>query len=166
MNKIPNKKQFSYNMEKLLGVESSQTQEPFGEISLVISNMPSYGSWRGLHNGVHALNGSEGISSTKHSWKFGDRYSGIKLYGYLPATTKTKQYVSVCYYTADPDSTHSYNERYSDKYSTKTYYASTTDIASVPSIAYAGRKVFDWSVRLNGVTFTFSKGYDWSRGNM
>jgi hypothetical protein len=121
--------------------DSSDSSNPaVSEVVLTISGM--LGTWGGLGNGTHSLDGTESIGAEYHYWtyNYGDS-NGMKLGVH---TTSAVSEVRIDY--AGDSRRYSY----------------TAGFNPTPSIA---DRLFR-SATFGGVTFTWSKGADWDRGNM
>jgi hypothetical protein len=142
-----------------------------GEVTMVISDMVG-DNWNGLGNGTHGLDGKEvrfgagthqiaAPTAVFHSWAFqlglpdsGSWFSGsnlLKLRNFLGAigsdTASFSQWLL------------RYNGSYTSIYSNQ--------IPRLKTIADIGETAKCWSTAvIGGVTFTWSEGVDWSRGNM
>ena len=106
-------------------------------------------NWMGLGNGTHALDGFEYDSSQQHQWV----NTGMG--------TGTEHYSDILFFNVQTAASYS---RVIMKYNdSKKTYSYTTGITVTP--ASIQDRLFR-SATISGVKFTWSKGADWSRGNM
>ncbi len=154
--KMPKKRtsarSFNYDISSLL----AYPPPPLSEVVMTISGMTGE-NWNGMGNGSHDLDGSETIKTwasvggdhweASHKWSYG----GSKLYltheiqGPFGSPTSSWERWELSY-NGSNDVSHSFGD-----------YGTT--VASIGAFCFS-------STTISGVTFTWSQGTDWSRGDM
>ena len=161
MEKLANRRSFDYDVRSMLAYPP-QENIPYNEVVLTISGLPGSGggdgTWNGLGNGTHYLDGSEILTNYDHKWFFNSSGSSKPSNLRFSATSATQGAAWATYVWM------SYNNSYDHIYVT----GGTTQTPSIsplpgPSIQ---DHAFGRSLTVQGVTFTWNKGANWSRGNM
>ena len=135
--------------------DESSSSTVVDEITMTISDLPSGKTWCGLNNGTHSLDGTETVSQGGHRWLYQNGTEQLKLEATWLLTTSSAAYSNQQWYL-----------QYGGNHAgTLTVYSPAN--APYASIGYNGQYTPNgWTATINGVTFTWSKGTDWSRGNM
>ncbi len=150
---VENGRDFNYDISSLLAYPPPPLPS---EVVMTISGMDGE-NWNGLGNGTHDLDGSENLDAItgstgygQHRWRLGDwGDDSLRLRNYIYLASGAFAFSILAWYFF-------YNGS-SASASTWSAYSQTT-----PSI----RDFCFTSTTINGVTFTWSKGTDWSRGEM
>ena len=164
MNKLPNKRNFDYDMKKLLGLE----QPPIvSEVVLTISGLTDDHLWAGLGNGTNYEDIEERFAteSDRHYITFKDPNITNKdtHFGYISlGARQTDTNRVLCPYFLGYMKAASSSTRTSD-----TATINTTNIpTSMTALWYYNGHSFNFTHMGDSVTLTISKGSAWSKGNM
>ena len=163
MNKLPNKRNFNYDMKKLLGIEPPPPGPPYSEVDMVISGLEEGDTWNGLGNGTHHLDMFETLTDKVHACVFSNTANDDYLV--LVDNIAQSYNLDVAGTKRSGLSIFASSTRMGWKI-VKGYWESSNivhnTVTGSPSIQNSA-----FSTANNGaVNFTWSKGADWSRGNM